>query len=79
MNKSEVAALRELKRAISEMSAPFKDLTPQEAAVKIVCADCDVSFWVTANFDKNRVADMKRFYCPNGHSLSYKQSKNNLT
>lgn len=29
-------------------------------------------FWVTDGFDDLRNEDQNSFYCPNGHSLSYK-------
>lgn len=37
------------------------------------CAHCGIAFWVPEHWDNERREDHKGFYCPNGHSLSYKQ------
>lgn len=40
---------------------------------EITCADrvCGVTFYVTNGFEKRRRSDHNKFFCPNGHSLSY--------
>lgn len=35
------------------------------------CGACAVVFAVPDRFDRERRADGKKFYCPNGHSLTY--------
>jgi hypothetical protein len=36
------------------------------------CAECGVLFGLTEQFESRRRKDGQRFYCPNGHGLSYK-------
>jgi hypothetical protein len=35
------------------------------------CCSCGVVFALTAEFQRARMSDKARFYCPNGHSQSY--------
>lgn len=35
------------------------------------CIDCGMWFGVDDDFDAQRRKDMRPFYCPNGHSLSF--------
>lgn len=39
------------------------------------CCVCGVNFGVTENFHLSRKKTGKEFYCPNGHSLIYKNSE----
>lgn len=39
------------------------------------CASCGIVFAVPASFAQRRRDDARSFYCPNGHSLSYRESK----
>ena len=41
----------------------------------ITCASCGVVFWMTSAHEALRREDGKSFYCPNGHSLSFKDSE----
>ena len=41
----------------------------------IDCANCGVTFVVTAAYDQRRRDKGDRFYCPNGHYLSYHETK----
>lgn len=41
----------------------------------IECCKCGVGFWVTAQFDQQRLKDKQSFYCPNGHGQSYTESE----
>lgn len=41
----------------------------------IRCASCGVEFCVPRDFDKKRRQDGKTFHCPNGHSLSYRETE----
>ncbi|WP_248582574.1 hypothetical protein [Nocardioides sp. InS609-2] len=44
-----------------------------ESKIHIIeCADCSIDFGIGDDFMKRRRADHQSFYCPNGHSLSYK-------
>lgn len=36
-----------------------------------VCYSCGMVFWVPGRWLKDRIADKKTFYCPNGHSQSF--------
>ena len=36
------------------------------------CAACDVTFGITADYEKRRRSDHKGFMCPSGHSNVYK-------
>jgi len=36
------------------------------------CASCGVLFWMTAQYYTQRREDHNKFYCPNGHGLSFK-------
>lgn len=36
------------------------------------CAECGIEFAAPSSYVKNRREDHKSFFCPNGHSLSYK-------
>ncbi len=40
-----------------------------------ICAGCGCYFGVPNGFIANRREDKRAFYCPNGHSLSYKESE----
>lgn len=39
------------------------------------CANCGVVFGIPKRMEEERRADGKVFYCPNGHSLSWKQTE----
>lgn len=39
------------------------------------CASCGIVFAVPATFDRRRRDDARSFYCPNGHTLTYAESK----
>lgn len=39
------------------------------------CCDCGVRFGVPDGFTANRRKDKRAFTCPNGHSMSYKESE----
>lgn len=39
--------------------------------VTIECADCAMPFAVSREWEERRREDHKRFFCPNGHSLSF--------
>lgn len=39
------------------------------------CAQCGVIFGVPNDFDNRRRDDGRSFYCPNGHSVSYRESE----
>jgi hypothetical protein len=41
----------------------------------VPCAECGIIFGVPADWLQSRRADKREFYCPNGHSLSYKASE----
>lgn len=38
------------------------------------CINCGVRFGVPVGFTQHRMNDKRSFYCPNGHSMSYRQS-----
>jgi len=38
------------------------------------CASCGVIFGVPSGYLENRRKDLASFFCPNGHSLSYRES-----
>jgi uncharacterized protein YbaA (DUF1428 family) len=40
----------------------------------MTCAACGVPFALTTDFEEARRADSRRFYCPNGHTLSWHES-----
>jgi uncharacterized coiled-coil protein SlyX len=40
----------------------------------ITCAECGVQFCLPAHLGTKLREEGRTFYCPNGHSLSYKQS-----
>lgn len=37
------------------------------------CPNCGVVYGLSEDYENQRRQDHKRFFCPNGHSLSYKQ------
>lgn len=39
------------------------------------CAECGIEFGVPLHFIKSRRDDKRQFFCPNGHTLSYKDSE----
>lgn len=39
------------------------------------CPSCGVIFATTADLEKRRRADGERFYCPNGHGMTFGRSK----
>jgi hypothetical protein len=45
-------------------------MTDEYSGIK--CCDCGIAFGVPPVWDKARRNDHRSFYCPNGHSLSYK-------
>lgn len=48
--------------------------TPTETLVATQCANCGCWFGITEWMDTKRREDASTFYCPNGHSLSFKKS-----
>jgi hypothetical protein len=47
------------------------DMTLIRAYTVHACASCGVEFAVSDGYDSRRRDDGRRFYCPNGHTLSY--------
>lgn len=41
----------------------------------VTCCSCGILFHVPDDWEKARREDKGRFYCPNGHSLSFTQSE----
>lgn len=39
------------------------------------CATCGVIFGISSDFNQRRLDDGKPFYCPNGHSHAYHETK----
>jgi hypothetical protein len=39
------------------------------------CPNCGITFGVPEDFDRERRADGRTFYCPNGHSLTFGKSE----
>ncbi len=39
------------------------------------CPDCGVPYGLDSAFQKRRKADGRRWYCPNGHGISYSESE----
>lgn len=37
----------------------------------IECPNCGVSFGITTDYEKRRRDDHRKFYCPQGHNMSY--------
>ena len=35
------------------------------------CFSCHIIFFVTADFQKKRIADKQNFFCPKGHQMHY--------
>lgn len=42
------------------------------AGDSVSCAACGVLFWLTSGYEKERRTNHTVFYCPNGHTLSFK-------
>lgn len=40
----------------------------------IVCCSCGIAFGVPSAFERGKRDNKDTFYCPNGHSLSFKES-----
>jgi ssDNA-binding Zn-finger/Zn-ribbon topoisomerase 1 len=55
------------KRALTQPGAMYVT-----AGDDISCASCGVVFWLTSQLEQARQQDHGSFYCPNGHSLSFK-------
>jgi hypothetical protein len=53
-------------------------LTTLETFEVIECAACGVPFAITKRFNDGRRESKEQFYCPNGHTLSYKESPADL-
>lgn len=43
--------------------------------IEIICNACGIIFGMPGGYDSARRNDGKTFYCPNGHSLSYRESE----
>lgn len=50
-------------------------LTRTVTLEQTTCATCDVSFAAPSSLLDRRRADGQSFYCPNGHSLSYRDTE----
>jgi hypothetical protein len=56
-----------------EIKQGVMDITVSLTAMD--CPNCSVVFAIPDGFDRERRADGKSFYCPNGHSMSYTESE----
>jgi hypothetical protein len=46
-------------------------ITEQTVLVTEECCSCGVTFAMPERFKSDRLADKRRFYCPNGHGQAY--------
>lgn len=58
---------------MSVLNKPLPDIVVWSDPIP--CARCGVRFVIPESLEKKRRSDGNEFYCPNGHSLSYRDSE----
>ena len=66
-NKEVADALRDIDPDPDTLSRSF-----DVQFTRIRCAFCDMNFYVSDFWQKQRLKDHGTFYCPNGHSMLYR-------
>jgi len=59
---------------IKEIAGGFATEKPkklEEKAFQLICKICSIKFFVTAEWQKNRLKNKSSYFCPNGHRHIY--------